>query len=254
VTGNTDGRCRRRSGGTEKRWAAKHRGPVNAVAFSQDGFVATASNDRFARLFDQDAPDSADDHQPRWAQQHPSAVTHVVTGPDFVATAAQDRRIRVLDLATGAVRHEFDHDARIRALTVGANGTIASASDDGSASVITGGNRRRIEHDGPVGLVAVNSDGSLVATAGPDVRVWRADGTPLHRFTPAAPVTALGFEADGALVVATEDPVARVLDPVSGSEIGRLIHPKPVRCLAFGAGGVVTGCDDHVVRMFEVRP
>lgn len=254
VTGNTDGRCRHFGVGTEKRWVAKHRGPVNAVAFSQDGFVATASNDRFARLFDQEAADSADDHQPRWAQQHPAAVTHVVAGPDFVATAAQDRRIRVLDLATGAVRHEFDHDARIRALAVSANGTIASASDDGSASVITGGNRRRIEHDGPVGLVAVTSDGSLVATAGPNVRVWRADGTPLHRFTPAAPVTALEFDADGALVVATEHPVARVLDPVSGSEIGRLIHPKPVRCLAFGSGGVATGCDDHVVRMFEVRP
>ena len=255
VTGNTDGRCRHFDTRDDTRWVAKHRGPVNAVAFSADSrFLATASNDRLVRLFDRRAGGDPEDQQPRWTRQLPQAVTHVVIGPAFVVSAAQDRRIRVLALDTGDVLHEFDHDAKIRAVTVSMNGIIASASDDGSASVISGASRIRVEHSGPISQVALNSDGSVLATAGADVRLWRADGTPLHGFTPPAPVVALGFDSSGALVVATEHPVARVLDPVSGEETGRLIHPEPVRCLAFGPGGVVTGCDDNVVRVFEVEP
>jgi WD40 repeat protein len=269
ATGTADGRCRHFDTQAGTRWSARHGGPVNAVAFSTDSrWLATASSDRTARLFDRRLSAGADpeNHQPRWARQHPQSVTRLALGSDlaWVATAALDRTIRILAGATGEQTHAFEHDARINALVASTTGMLAAASADGSASVIdvvAGRRRHRIEHPGPLVTAAISSDGSLLATAGDDaeIHLWRVDGpeaVPLHRFTARAPVTALAFDpVDHRLVVASEDPVVRILEPVGWTETERLIHPEPATHVAFGPDGalLVTACDDNHARVYEMR-
>lgn len=268
ATANTDGRCRHFDTLTRTRWVARHRGPVNAVVFSADSrWLATASNDRSARLFDRRLPDGADpdDHQPRWERQHPHAVTHIAFGPNlaWVATAALDRTIRILAGDTGEELHAFEHDARIRALSVGGTGLLASASDDGSASVIdaeTGQRRLRIEHSGPLGFATLSGDGTVLATAGSEaeVHIWRIDGGEavlVHRLDTRALVTSLAFHPiRHQLAIATEHPVVEVVDAVAGTVTDRLIHLKPVNHLAFGPDGALlaTGCEDDHARVYDL--
>jgi WD40 repeat protein len=270
ATGNSDGRCLVFDTLTQKRWVARHGGPVNAVAFDADGrFLATAGNDRAARLFDAQLPPDADpdDNRPRWTRPHPHAVTHIAFGPDatWVATGALDHKVRVLAAGTGVELHAFAHDARIRALSVGASGVLAAVSDDGSASVIdaaSGVRRLRIEHPGPLHAVAVSGDGAYLATAGADpvVHLWRIDGADavlVHRFPARAAVTMLAFHPSRRhLAVATEDPVVDIVDPGGGDALDRLVHPGPVRHLAFGVDGALlaTGCEDDNARVYAMEP
>ncbi|MGH3876690.1 MAG: WD40 repeat domain-containing protein [Actinophytocola sp.] len=269
ATAGADGRCVVFDTITKGRWVARHGGPVNAVAFSPDGErLATAGNDRAARLFDRRLPAGADpdDHRPRWTAQHSHTVTHVAFGPDgaWVATAALDRKIRILSAETGDELHGFEHDARIRALSVGASGLLVSASDDGSASVIdaaTGQRRHRIEHPGPQRVAALSADGTLLATAGTDaqVHIWRVDGPDavlVRRFAVRAAVITLAFQGAGhQLAVATEHPIVTIVDAEGEAEVARLIHPGPVSHLAFGVDGALlaTGCEDEHARVYVME-
>jgi WD40 repeat protein len=269
ATGSADGHCLVFDTDTQQRWGARQSGPVNAVVFSPDSrWLATAGNDRSARLFDRRLPPDADpdDHRPQWTRPHPHSVTHLAFGPDgtWVATAALDRKVRILSAETGDELHAFEHDARIRALSVGARGLVATASDDGSASVIdaaTGQRRLRIEHPRPLRVVTLSGDGSLLATAGSDadVHIWRIDGGDavlVRRLTARAAVLTLAFHPAGRrLTVATEHPMVDIIDAESGAAVDRLIHPRPVTQLGSGVDGVLlaTGCEDDRVRVYALE-
>ncbi|WP_068057293.1 WD40 repeat domain-containing protein [Nocardia xishanensis] len=266
VTASSDGRCRHFDTLTGDRWIGKHNAPVNAVAFSDDGNrVATASADRTARLFDRTPGANPDDRTALWSHQHPQGVSHVVVGPAaaWLATACLDRKVRILSGSTGDELHSpFEHDGKIRALAV-AGTTLVTASDDGSALVIdavSGQRRFRLEHPGKVTTAAVSSDAALLATAGigSDCHIWRIDGAQpvlLHRLTARAIVNDLAFGANGQLAIATEHQVVAVVDPGTGREIERLIHPKAVSRLASGIdrGLLATACADNVARVYEMR-
>ncbi|MGV9817918.1 hypothetical protein [Nocardia xishanensis] len=266
ATATSDGRCRHFDTLTGDRWIGKHNAPVNAVAFSDDGKrVATASADRTARLFDRTPGANPDDQTALWSHQHPQGVSHVVVGPAaaWLATACLDRKVRILSGSTGDELHSpFEHDGKIRALAV-AGTTVVTASDDGSALVIdavSGQRRFRLEHPGKVTAAAVSSDAALLATAGigNDCHIWRIDGAQpvlLHRLTTRAIVNDLAFGADGRLAIATEHQVVAVVDPGTGREIERLIHPKAVSHLASGIDRslLATACADNVARVYEMR-
>ncbi|MET7769360.1 hypothetical protein [Nocardia sp. NPDC005366] len=266
VTGSSDGGCRHFDTLTGARWTARHNGPVNAVAFSDNGTrVATASADRTARLFDR-VPGGADPEEgvALWSHQHPLAVTHVAVGPGgaWVATAALDRKVRILSGSTGdELRPPFEHDAKIRDLRVSAQ-TLVTASEDGSALVIdaaAGQRRLRIEHPGPVTVLALSADATLLATAGTGktVDIWRIDGDRevlVHRLTARAAVNGLVFAVGGALIVSADDAVMAVVDLVTGREIDRFLHPMPMSHLASGSDRriIVGACTDDVARVYEV--
>jgi WD40 repeat protein len=249
-------------------WKARHRGPVNAAVFSADGRrVATASSDRTARLYDRALAPGADldAHQPLWTRTHPHTVTHIALSADgrWVATACVDRNTRVLDAATGNELHAFEHDGRVRALTASSTGILATANDDGTVLVIdgaTGGRRHRIDHQGPVMAAALSSDGSLLATqaALTTTQLWSVDGERpvlVREQHHDAGIIDLAFHpVDNLLAVVVASPVVRVIEPVTGIERYRVIHPKPVRVIAFGPDGnlLVTGCDDNIARVFDV--
>jgi len=52
--------------------------------------------------------------------------------------------------------------------------------------------------------------------------------------------------------VVTENDLVRVIDPRTGAEAYRLIHPAAVHAIAFTGDGtlIVTACDDKVARVF----
>ncbi|MEU2254389.1 WD40 repeat domain-containing protein [Nocardia xishanensis] len=266
VTACSVGGCRHYDTLTRKRWIGKHDAPVNAVAFSDDSKrVATGSSDKTARLYDRTPGANTEDQTPLWSHQHPQSVSHVVLGPAaaWVATACLDRKVRILSGSTGDELHgPFEHDGKIRAIAV-AGTTLVTASDDGSALVIdavSGQRRFRLEHPGKVTTAAVSPDAALLATAGTgnDCHIWRIDGAEpvlLHLLTTRAIVNDLVFGADGHLVIATEHPIVAVVDPDTGREIERLIHPKAVSRLASGVDGsvIATGCADNLARVYEMR-
>ncbi|MFD0360106.1 WD40 repeat domain-containing protein [Nocardia sp. GCM10030253] len=266
VTASSDGRCRLYDTLTAARWSARHDARVNAVAFSDDSrWVATASADRTARMFERTQGADSEEQVPLWSAAHPQSVTHIVFGPDsaWVATACVDRKIRILSAATGAELHApIAHDARIRALAVNGN-TLVSASDDARAMVIDAGTGeyrfRPLEHPGPVTTAALSRDGALLATAGTgnDVYLWEIGGAEAVRLpdvTTRAVVDDLAFTAGGDLVVATAHRVVAVIDPATGYETERLIHPKPVSHMVSGIDGAVfvTACADNVARVYEM--
>ncbi|MFC8381095.1 WD40 repeat domain-containing protein [Nocardia sp. NPDC057272] len=265
VTGSSDGRLRHFDTLTGARWTARHNGPVNAVTFSDNGTrVASASADRNARLFDRVPGADPENVVALWTRLHPLAVTHIAIGPGgaWVATAALDRKVRILSTATGEELHPpFEHDAKIRALRVG-DGMVVTASDDGSTVAIdamTGQRRWRIEHPGPVAVLALSADGGLLATAGTahTVDIWRIEGDQrvlVQRIPARAAVNDLVFATSGELVVSVDDSVVAVVDPVTGREIDRFLHPMPMSHLASGGDRriIVGACTDDVARVYDV--
>jgi WD40 repeat protein len=270
VTASSDRVVRMFKPESGKVWQASHDGAVNAVVLSADGRrVATASSDKTARLYDSVLVpgEDADSHQPLWTRTHPHGVTRIALSPDgqWVATACIDRNTRILDAATGNDRHPpFKHDGRIRALTISSTGLLGTANDDGTVLVIegaTGRRRHKIEHPSSVTAAALNSKGTLLATGRADnvTLLWKIDGerpVPLPELALDAPIIDLLFDPiDDLLAILVANPIVRIIEPLTGIERYRLIHPKPVRNIAFSPEGalLVTGCDDNIARVFNVR-
>lgn len=260
ATGSTDTNARlfQTVSGTPV-WRIAHGGPVNAVTVSADNsWVATASSDRIARVL------SRDTGQLRCQHEHAGTVTAVVFSPDtqLLATGSADRSTRILSAVTGDELHKYVHDGKVRAVTFSPSGALlATGNDDGTVLVIdtaTGQQRGQIVHTSAVTAVAISPDGQLIATGGTDRAVRLSglgDGSPgpARLLTYDAPVIALAFSpVDRLLAVVTENSVVRVIDPGSGAEAYRLIHPAAVHALAFSGDGelIVTACDDGVARVF----
>jgi len=263
ATGSTDANARlfQTVSGTPV-WRIAHGGPVNEVTISSDnGWVATASSDRFARVL------SRDTGQLRCQAQHGGAVTAVAFSPDtqLLATGSADRSTRILSAVTGNQLQQYVHDGQVRAVTFSPSGALlATGNQDGTVLVIdtaTGQQRGQIVHTSAVTAVAISPDGQLIATGGED-RAVRLSSLgagapgPARVLTYGAPVTALAFSpADPLLAVVTGNNVARVIDPGTGAEAYRLIHPAAVHAIAFTGDGalIVTACDDKVARVFPAK-
>ncbi|MFD7446328.1 WD40 repeat domain-containing protein [Streptomyces sp. NPDC059909] len=241
-------------------WAVDHGQPVNAVAIDAAGdAIATACGDRTARVLD-----LATGHE-RCRHAHRSGVTAVVFNPDgtLIATGS-NRTTSVIDAASGQLRHELDGDGKVRALAFSRNGLLATGNEDGRVRVIdpaSGEVRRTVVHPRPVTAVAFSPDGTLLATGGVDrtVRISRLteeESTEALSLTYDAPITALVFHPkDQALAVATENPTVKVIEVTTGLELYRVLHPGPVRDLAFNVDGelLVTACEDGNARVVAGR-
>ena len=106
---------------------------MSHLAFSPDGrWIATASDDGTARVFD---PETGDERSPL---DHDGWVNWVAFSPDgrWMATASDDGTARVFDPETGTERNRIVHREGVNIVAFSPDGQwVATASDDGTARV-----------------------------------------------------------------------------------------------------------------------
>jgi WD40 repeat protein len=123
------------------------------------------------------------------------------------------------------------------------------------------GNLMTLRHEYRVEAVAVNADGSRVATGDAKgvVRLWdastgqRVQDCKGHGETSVESVV---FNRDGTLILtASMDETARVWDTATGKEVLKLPHQEVVYSAAFSPDGtkIATTCQDRVARVWDAK-
>jgi len=160
----------------------EHNSVVCCVRFSHDGrYVATGCN-RSAQIFDVNTGQRVtllqDDSVDREGDLY---IRSVCFSPDgrYLATGAEDKLIRVWDIAKKTIRHTFHgHEQDIYSLDFSKNGRhIASGSGDRTVRIWdleTGTQTLTLSIEDGVTTVAISPDGNYVAAGSLDksVRVW----------------------------------------------------------------------------------
>ena len=158
-----------------------HEGPVSNAQFSADAkTVATASNDKTARLWD-----VASGKELRVLRGHKGWVTGAQLSADgkTVATASPDKTARLWDVASGKeLRVLRGHEGWVTGEQFSADGkTVVTASYDNTARLwdVASGKELRVlrGHESWVYGVQFSADGKTIVTAGDDgtARLWRCD-------------------------------------------------------------------------------
>ncbi|GAA1969625.1 helix-turn-helix domain-containing protein [Catenulispora subtropica] len=219
-----------------------HTDSVTAVAFDTDGrLLATASQDdkvdvwntatwrRIASLAGHAAPINSVAFRPKTtgttgttgttrpaigSAAGPSAA--LTAGPPTetsisLATGSEDHTVALWDLTAGGAVHRAPGQPAFHGLAA-ARGMLATADDDGRATLWNGTTLSRRIGDGavPVTAVALTADGTRLATGGLDGSVDLWDPRTAQRVARIAPasgtertkVTALAFSPDGARLAA----------------------------------------------------
>jgi WD40 repeat protein len=191
-------------------------GAVKAAAVSPDGkWIATASDDRTARIFDARTGAAL-----AVLRGHAGSVSSVAFSPDGkqVLTAAEDGA-RLWDAASGALIAQLP----------GSGGKVRSA--------------------------LFSPDGRSAATAAQDgARIWDLQATPpAPRVLVAHAVSFVRYSSDGKLLAALDDFTARIFGP-SGVAIGVVAHNEAINAAAFSPDGlrIVTASNDGTARIWNI--
>ncbi|HEX6345159.1 hypothetical protein [Umezawaea sp.] len=235
-----------------------HRGPVRAVAFSQDGTVfATAGEDHTVLLRATASVDS-----PFLLAEHDGAVRALAFQPGgaVLASAGDDRRVVLWDTRTHLPLRTVTMDAGVRALVFTADGRTAVTALAGGAVEVwrtedwtrTG----QVVHElGEVNGLAVSDDGEVFAVAGEKGVLVVEHGVPRTFDDHDAAVRTVALSHDGRTLASGGDDhqvVLRVL--ATGAKSGLRRHVGGVRSVQFDAAGtkLVSTSDDGSIRWWRV--
>jgi WD40 repeat protein len=189
---------------------------------------------------------------------------------DLVLIVGPRGAVRLVRTGTGRDVPTFSHPERVSSAGLAPNGQfLVTAGIDTRVRVFSLPDGRLVGSfrlDETPRSVAVNTDGSLVATGdrGTDaqgqrmIRIWTVDGRLLRRVPSAiGSIRALAFSAQNDRFAAgTSGGVAQVWDARSGHVISRMIgHANFVTSVAFTADGefLVTASPDRTARIWDAH-
>jgi WD40 repeat protein len=201
-------------------------------------------------------------------QGHRNRVTSVALSANgrMVASASDDKTVRVWDAKTGQARHTLEHVGAVTSVALSADGfTLVSGSRDHTVRLWDTQTGRALRtllgHEHHVTCVALSADGKTVISGSDDktVRVWNADtGQDLHTLHGhAVSVTSVALSADGFILVSGgHDHTVRLWDAQTGEALRTLQgHEGGIEKVALSADGqtVVSFSDDQTVRLWDAQ-
>ena len=250
-----------------------HGGPIMGIAVADDGQIATASFDNSVGLWTGQTPDWLEGHEAaviavrfagqtllsagddftlrQWPggqvlTQHRGKVTDIATNGDIIATASWDGSIGLWK--DGEARFLTGHQAGVNDLAFAPDGTLISASTDGTLrlwDLATGEEQRQLlSHGFGINEMVYHAQGGWIAYGAVDgvTRVIDAvTAEPIADFTlERRPILAMALSPDGStLAVGDGEGYIMVID-TSQWRITRDFRATlrgPVWALAFSADG-----------------
>jgi len=225
-----------------KRTISAHDGVAFFVSFSPNGrFVATASDDKTARIWD-----VATGKLRVAFSGHTNDVNCVAFSPDgkTLATASDDGTVRLWNVEAGTFREViWKHaDAIIGVAFNPANGQLACAASDGTLAIFDCASSKQIAtilaHPGrQIDDLSFSSDGKMLATAGSDSRARLWDPTANYRQIAEFQVPgarSVGFSHDRQLLAVGASFGARIYRIRSSELLAQIpIEGQKVRCVQF---------------------
>ncbi|KAK6525825.1 hypothetical protein TWF281_010868 [Arthrobotrys megalospora] len=234
-----------------------HTGTVQAIAFSTNGMLASASGDHTIKIWN-----AATGALLQTLEGHTGWVQGLAfsTG-DLLASASDDETIGIWNTGAGVLSRKLGgHAGWVVAVAFSADGVLASASHDNTVKVwdpAAGVLLRTLEgHTDTVRAVAFSTDGVLAsASTDKTIKIWDpASGVLLRTLEGhASGVCAVAFSPDNLLASASADKTIKLWDVASGALRQTLEgHLGKVNAVAFSTDGMLASAGDRTVRTWNV--
>jgi cytochrome c len=247
------------SSGTAQRVLRFHDSSVNAVAFLEDGRIATGGEDASIAIWQPGAS-----RPERVLKGHTAPIAGLAVSPDgsTLASASWDRTARLWSLADGASRALQGHSQNVNgvaftpdgrsAITVGYDLTLRIWPLSGGAAPTV------VALPAPLNAVAVTPDGEIVAAgASGTVYFLTAQGELLGEVeADSSPIIALAIAQDGKLAAASSVRGTVAIIDMESRSVQRVLVGSglPAWSAAFLPDNrtLLTGGSDHLVRRWNV--
>lgn len=249
-----------------------HQGSIYDAALSADGArLATASNDKTAKIWNVAPGDLNTDRTPLTLTGHDDWVWGVAFSPDgkHLMTGSLDGTARVWDAATGDELLVLKgHDGGVLGVNFSPDGRLLATGDEQGTmrlwEAATGEIVSTIPNPGGGGSVAFSPDGNYLASSGEanSIILWQVGALVSDTVEPVLTlcchnsfIVEFNFSPDSTrLATSSDDRTAKVWEVATGQELLTLYgHTAPVDSIAFSADGnlIATGGGDGTTRVWE---